>query len=186
MIGAVALASRGLHLDGLADTADGLAASYDRDRALETMRRGNTGPAGVVAIVLVLLIQTASAAAVLGRAWGAVGGWCAGLPGQVFVAHRLRRGVTGGAAGLGAAVAGVVPRAVTAAGVLAAAAICALLLMATGSPWWLGGSAILAASLVVIGLLVRTRQRFGGVTGDVLGAGIELFLGTLLVIASVS
>ncbi|WP_040924031.1 adenosylcobinamide-GDP ribazoletransferase, partial [Saccharomonospora iraqiensis] len=42
-VGAVALGSRGLHLDGLSDTADGLSASYDRTRALEVMHRGDAG-----------------------------------------------------------------------------------------------------------------------------------------------
>ena len=79
LIGVVALGSRGLHLDGLADTADGLAASYDRVKALEIMRRGNTGPIGAVALVIVVLIQIAAAAAILGRPWGALrsAGWSA-------------------------------------------------------------------------------------------------------------
>lgn len=64
-VGLVALSSRGLHLDGLADTADGLAASYDRDRAMEVMRRGNTGPMGASTLVLVLLIQVAATAELL-------------------------------------------------------------------------------------------------------------------------
>ncbi len=55
LIGVVALGSRGLHLDGLADTADGLSASYDRAKALEIMRRGNTGPIGAVALVIVVI-----------------------------------------------------------------------------------------------------------------------------------
>ena len=71
-VAAVALGSRGLHLDGLADTADGLGSGYDRSRALDIMRRGNTGPMGVAAITLVLLIQVAAAAALLARPWGFV------------------------------------------------------------------------------------------------------------------
>ncbi|WP_460444193.1 adenosylcobinamide-GDP ribazoletransferase, partial [Amycolatopsis cihanbeyliensis] len=61
-IGVVALGSRGLHLDGLADTADGLAASYDRRRALAVMRTGDSGPSGVATLLLVLLVQCAATA----------------------------------------------------------------------------------------------------------------------------
>ena len=64
-VAALALANRGLHVDGLADTADGLAASYDRDRALEVMRRGDVGPAGVATVVLVLLFQVIALADLL-------------------------------------------------------------------------------------------------------------------------
>ena len=69
-IGVLAAGSRGLHLDGLADTADGLAASYDRAHSLEVMRRGNTGPIGAATLVLVLLLQVAATASLLGRPWG--------------------------------------------------------------------------------------------------------------------
>ena len=52
----LALGSRAFHLDGLADTADGLTASYDRERSLAVMRTGAAGPAGVVAVVLVSVL----------------------------------------------------------------------------------------------------------------------------------
>ena len=45
-VGVLALGSRAFHLDGLADTADGLTASYDRVRALEVMRSGAAGRHG--------------------------------------------------------------------------------------------------------------------------------------------
>ena len=186
VIGAVALGSRGLHLDGLADTADGLAASYDRAEALEIMRRGNTGPIGAVALVLVLLIQTASAAAVLGRDWGPVAigvlvclarcslliscaagvraarpeGWARWSPAWCRAGGRCRAASRGG-------------------GELRRAVADRLLVVA-------GLAGVLIAAVVVIGLVRRTGGRFGGITGDVLGAGIELSLAALLVVASAS
>jgi len=48
----------GLHLDGLMDTADGLAAG--KDRCLEAMRDSRVGSSGVQALTLVLLIQLAA------------------------------------------------------------------------------------------------------------------------------
>src|SRR5205085_6995031 len=75
-----ALASRGLHLDGLADTADGLASSYDRERALAVMRRGDVGPAGAATLGLVLLVQVAALADLVSP-----GGWSAAVVPAVAV-----------------------------------------------------------------------------------------------------
>lgn len=85
--------------------------------------------------------------------------------------------------GLGATVAGVVPLLVTGLGLALASIVATLLLRLDGSPWWLGTTAMVVQSLLVLGLVLRTRRRFGGITGDVLGAGIELGLAALLVVA---
>jgi adenosylcobinamide-GDP ribazoletransferase len=78
--------------------------------------------------------------------------------------------------GLGAAVAGSVRRpAAVALGIGATAATCGALAAAAG-PWWLG---IVAAGVCVLttgAVVVRCVQRFGGITGDVLGAVVELSL----------
>jgi len=56
-IGALAVLTRGLHLDGLADTADGLGSRRPVAGALEIMRRSDIGPFGVAVLVLTLLLQ---------------------------------------------------------------------------------------------------------------------------------
>lgn len=185
VLGTFALGSRGLHLDGLADTADGLTASYDRDRALDIMRRGNTGPAGAATLVLVLLLQSAALAPILTRPWG---------PLVAVVLLSLARSsllLTCAAGipparpgGLGATVAGVVPRWAGALLGLAAIGLAAAALTLNGRPWWQGAVAGLVAGVAVLAMARRCRRRFGGITGDVLGAGIEVAAVALLVVGS--
>ncbi len=53
------VASKGFHLDGLADTADGFFSSRPRERMLEIMRDSRIGSMGVVALVAVLGLKAA-------------------------------------------------------------------------------------------------------------------------------
>jgi adenosylcobinamide-GDP ribazoletransferase len=176
----IGLGSRGLHLDGLADTADGLAASYDRERALGVMRRGDTGPAGTATVVLVLLIQVAALSTVVDRWWPVL---IAVTAGRSVLSMACARGVPAARAeGLGATVAGSVPR-VAALGVAAVSVAGAAALT---TPWWAGAVAVAAAYAVAAVLLRRCVTRLGGVTGDVLGGCVELAVAAALVALAVA
>ncbi len=89
--------SGGLHMDGVMDTADGLAAG---DRCLEAMGDSRVGASGVQALALVLLLR-AGALAMLGPAaptalvWAAVGGRVAPLPAMAWFPY-LRPGGSAG------------------------------------------------------------------------------------------
>ena len=78
----------------------------------------------------------------------------------------------------------MVPRIVSGVGLAVAAGVACLLLAVTGSPWWLGVVAVVLSGVVALLLVLRCNSRFGGITGDVLGAGIELTLAALLIVAS--
>lgn len=64
----LAVMTGALHLDGLADTADGLFHPGGPERRLEIMRDSRVGGFGVVTVVLVLLIQYGALTGVGGRA----------------------------------------------------------------------------------------------------------------------
>lgn len=170
----LAWATHGLHLDGLADTADGLGSRLPREQALDVMRRSDVGAFGVAAVVLVVLVQ-ASALAV---AVGAGRGWLAVLvavpTGRLAATWGCARGVPAARAdGLGAAVAGTVPR-------LGAWLVTSLVLAGAAGAGWpkqLAGAAVVAVLVGLAGglLLRRTAtRRLGGTTGDVLGAQVEV------------
>ncbi|MGH3731682.1 MAG: adenosylcobinamide-GDP ribazoletransferase [Micromonosporaceae bacterium] len=168
------LLTRGLHLDGLADTIDALGAYAGRERALAVMKRPDIGPFGVVGIVLVLLAQVAAIAAVCSRGWLAVLAALivATATGRLAVTVACRRGVPAARAdGLGAMVAGTTPGVVGFGWlvVIAAAAV-----VATPDRPWHGPVAVLAGIAVAALTTRHAVRRFGGITGDVLGAVLEL------------
>lgn len=178
---AVTLASRGMHLDGLADTADGLSASYDRAKALDVMRRGNIGPSGVAAVVLVLLVDAAALASLLTTVHGIVLVCLSLLASRQLLAWACTVGVPSArGGGLGAAVAGTVERPVLGVGFVVLLAVSALASQLSGLTWWTGP--VVAGCAVVSGVAVvhRATRRFGGITGDVLGAVIEVSLAAAL------
>jgi adenosylcobinamide-GDP ribazoletransferase len=166
-VAAAALLTRGMHLDGLADTMDALGSYRTGDAALDIMRKSDIGPFGVAAVALALLIQTA--ALTTATAGAVVAAWAAG---RLAVTLACRRGVPAARPeGLGALVAGTVPA--PAAALIAAVVVVAAAAATPGRPWQ--GPAALAAALVAVVLLVRHAvRRFGGITGDVLGATVEV------------
>jgi adenosylcobinamide-GDP ribazoletransferase len=168
------LATRALHLDGLADTADGLTSGYDRERALAVMRRGDVGPAGVAAVVLVLLAQVgglAQALVTLGPAAVVI----AAVVARACLPAACARGVPAARPeGLGAATAGSVPLGAALAVVVAAGVAAAALAASGGLAWWRGPLALLVAAAVAAAVVLRAGRRLGGITGDVLGACVEL------------
>jgi len=192
-----ALTSRALHLDGLADLADGLTAGYDRGQSLEVMRRGDTGPAGAAAIVLVLLLDAACLALLLGDAIGTALAVVALAASRLACAACARDGIPPARPeGLGEAVAGTVNRArlvatVAAVSVLAAVAGAAGARLSgpghrsAAAAAWAAGEVLVAA-----GAALATRRhavrRLGGITGDVVGAAIEVALAAALVAAAVA
>ncbi len=159
----------GLHLDGLADTVDGLAAARaDRGRALEVMRRGDVGPLGAAALVLVLVVQVAALSRGL-AAWGAWALPLAAVAGRCTLPVLCARGIPSARPdGLGAAVAGSVPRVLALLVPLAASALAGLLLAAGRADLAVAGGCAVGVTLAALAI-----RRLGGVTGDVLGAAVE-------------
>lgn len=174
-VAALAVATRALHLDGLADLADGLGSGRPAAGALEVMRRSDAGPFGVITLLLVLLLQVAAIAQAweLGLAAPALGIGC--MTGRLALLWACRVGTPAARSdGLGALVAGTVPTWAAVLGTVAGTLV--------GGAWGalLGSSQALAFALCVpvgvgCAMLLHRRaiRRLGGVTGDVLGAGVE-------------
>ncbi|MDP9394676.1 MAG: adenosylcobinamide-GDP ribazoletransferase [Actinomycetota bacterium] len=182
-VGALAWLTRGLHLDGLADTADGLGSGRQAPEALDVMKRSDIGPFGVFTLVLVLVLDIAALRELydVGPVHGAAGVILAAAAGRCAVTLACRHGVPSARpGGLGSLVAGSVPTGAAAAvagAVLAGAA-------GLGFVGWFGAgsagfaalhaSAAVAAGLVAAAMLQRRCvARLGGVTGDVFGALVE-------------
>ncbi len=167
VVSAGVLLTRGLHLDGLADTADGLGSLRDRDGMLEVMRDPHVGAFGAAAIALVIFLQAACVAGIEpSRRLGTLVAAAAASRLVMALACRLfpyaRKEGTG---------AGFVGRAPLWAPVVA-------LVLAAGASWAAGRVPALAiagagtAAGLLFAALVAWRLR--GVTGDVLGAAGEV------------
>ncbi|MBO1333313.1 adenosylcobinamide-GDP ribazoletransferase [Streptomyces sp. VRA16 Mangrove soil] len=162
--------TRGLHLDGLADVADGLGSGKPAEDALRIMKQSDIGPFGVVTLVLALLAQVAVLAQLYADSWtrGAVAAALCGITSRLALTFASRTGVPAARPeGLGAAVAETVPvRRALAAGVLLVAAAAALSVQSALA-------VVLACGAGEL-MLRRCVTRFGGVTGDVFGAVAEV------------
>ena len=158
-----------LHLDGLADSADGLLSARPRERSLEIMKDSRTGAMGVVVLILVLLGKYAALTSMpVEKVMLAV--FCMPLAGRTAILftmalHRYAREE----GGLGGLFYSTRTRSAVLGGLI-------MLLLVT----WLAGG--IGTAAIVIGVMAFTvfwfgnfcRTRIGGVTGDTLGAVCEL------------
>jgi adenosylcobinamide-GDP ribazoletransferase len=186
-VAVLALLTRGLHLDGLADTADGLGPLRGRERALQVMRQSDVGPFGVATLVLTLLLQVACLAALLPQD----GGWLA-LWAAVVVARLVmtRTGLPGVPVAEGSSLGRTVAGSVSLTWLVSAAALTLLLAaLSTAAVAGTGRAAVLAGALgagfVAAELMHRrARRRLGGTTGDVMGAMGEVATAATLLAAA--
>ena len=159
----------GLHLDGLADTADGLGGGRTPEEALAIMKDSRVGAFGVLSLILGLVLkfslllslatQTSGTRALL--LFPIISRWS-----MVLLAYLSPYARAEG--GLGQAMTlGVSPRVLMGAG-LSAGGLSLLILGAPGLVLF-----IIAAALVWLGSLYFQR-RLGGITGDILGATNEV------------
>ncbi len=174
------LLTRGLHLDGLADTVDGLGGGGTPEARLAIMKDSHLGAFGGISLVLVLLLKFAFLHSVLSLAqvrslvlFPLISRW-----GLVLLAALAPYARPGG--GLGQAMTEGANLRLTA----KATAVTLLLCFLVGS---FAGLVILGlAGLAVWGLSHFFRQQLGGITGDVYGAVTEilevLVLGSILLI----
>ncbi|WP_181768815.1 adenosylcobinamide-GDP ribazoletransferase [Streptomyces albidus (ex Kaewkla and Franco 2022)] len=177
-----ALFTRALHLDGLADVADGLGSAKPPEDALRIMKQSDIGPFGVLTLVFVLLAQIAVVNELYeqgGWAHGALAFTVSAVTARTALTLAARSGVPAAREdGLGAVVAGTVP--VRTAGVVVA--VVTVTAAAAGAAVYLWDAvfgAVTCALAVLLGLaaaellLRHCRRRLGGVTGDVFGALAE-------------
>jgi adenosylcobinamide-GDP ribazoletransferase len=160
--------SGGLHLDGLADTADGFFSGRQPERVLEIMRDSRTGPMGVGAVVCVVGLKAVALACLPAPVrWKAIllaptAGRCAAVLMMAVLLYARSDGGMGSLFGVDRRVHGVI-------------SACVVL----GAVGWFGmgfaGITAAAASVMVsLAFSAYSRRRIGGFTGDTLGAVSEI------------
>jgi adenosylcobinamide-GDP ribazoletransferase len=165
-----------LHLDGLADSADGLLPPVDRARRLAIMATPDVGAFGVSALVLVLGLRVAAFATLAPDVVLVAGLWAASRAGMALTLALVPYARSSGTA---SAFAG---RSLPPAGLTAAVGLGVAAVARGGLPGAVTAVAALAGFVAVVAFAVR---RLGGYTGDVLGAaGVIAETAGLLVAAA--
>ena len=174
-VGLLALLTRCLHLDGLADTADGLGSGAPAARALEIMRQSDIGPFGVVALIFVLGADVAALGCLSGGPWAAVGVLAvAAATGRVAAVQAAVRGIRPArASGFGTIVADNVSAAAAVGWTVASLGLGVAVAVGLSIPvGWMLVPQVVALAVAQL-LRLHAVRRLGGVTGDVFGALIE-------------
>jgi adenosylcobinamide-GDP ribazoletransferase len=152
-----------LHLDGLADSADGLLPPVDRGRRLAIMASPDVGAFGMAAVALVLVARVAALASLAPEPLLVAGLWAGTRAAMALTLGRVpyARGPGGTASGFAGGT-GVAAAAAT----LAAGAVAVVVALGPLP----GLATALAAAAGFVGVVALAVRRIGGYTGDVLGA----------------
>jgi adenosylcobinamide-GDP ribazoletransferase len=153
-----------LHIDGLADSADGLLPHLSRARRLEVMAQPDIGAFGLAATAAVLLLRFAALASQRPDVVLVAGVWCASR--SLMVAAPVWLPYARGS-GLASAFLGDDRKVSVAVAVAGVAAGMALAVWGRGAP---GAAGIALGAVTALAVLELARRRLGGFTGDVLGA----------------
>jgi adenosylcobinamide-GDP ribazoletransferase len=178
LVTVLAVVTGALHLDGLADVCDGLAARGSRERFLAVMKDSHVGAAGAVGIVLALLLKWQALLAVPpGIAWQAL--LIFPLLGRFSQVLAMAGAAHARQDGLGAAfIQGMTARHLITALVITVSA-CLLILPVRGM---VALAAVFAVTLVIKGYF---QGRLGGLTGDIVGCSCEISETVALIVLSV-
>ena len=162
-----------IHMDGLADFTDGVFGGRNVEDRLRIMKLPDVGAFGVVAVVLVLLVDwTAISSAGASNAWVPLS--LAGLVSRTAPLVIMSMTAYVPAGGLGQSYRGLSKLAI-------AGSVIFTFLVAFVIGGWLALAVAMAALLM--GFVVGTvaKKRLGGATGDVYGAGVELSFAVALI-----
>lgn len=175
LLAAWVMLSGGLHLDGLADSADAWLGGFgDRERTLLIMKDPRSGPIAVVTLVVVLLLKFSAVLALI-EAHTGIGLLLAPVIGRAAMLALFLNTPYVRAGGLGQALADHLPRKAGVQVLAAVAVVCVLI----------GGGAAAWVLVIATGGFFWLRrmmmQRLGGSTGDTAGAMLEL-LETLVLV----
>lgn len=184
---ACAWATRGLHLDGLADFADALASARRGQPGLDVMRDPRIGALGAVSLGLALLMQGLSLGTLFASGQGAACVVAVAMLARAPLGVLARRGTPADHSGLGRTVVGSTSTGrATATGVAATAAAVAFLVLAGGVPVGVALATGVACWLGALWVRRAALGRFQALTGDALGAAVEVGGTAALVILAIA
>lgn len=165
-----ALLTGGLHLDGLADSSDGLLPAMPVERRFDAMSDPRVGAFGAIAVAVVVVVRLAGFASAAASATAIAGLWCASRSAAAVVALTVPYARAHGLASAFVPAGRDVRRAAVVAGT---GLLLAVPLVLVDRP--AAGITALAVQLgVIAGVTALAVRRIGGYTGDVLGASIVL------------
>jgi adenosylcobinamide-GDP ribazoletransferase len=178
-VAVLTLLTRALHLDGLADVADSHGAGPDRERALTIMRDSRIGAYGTLALIFAILLQVGGLSVAITDHRGTVTLIVASMTGRLAATWACVNTRAARPNGLGALVAGSVrtgPAIAVTVAVFVVSGLAGLLDVDGGAPSRAARAIIVAAVALAVGYLATRiyERRFGGITGDVLGAVVEI------------